>query len=289
LRELARQIKNALQSLRRNCKPIFLGKIAEAEQPQKLRTWLQTELERRYFRVAPETLPVLEDSDLARAHLQAAGLAIHFLGGADPRALEAIEASVAVCTGATILYQPFGVNLTVAEGAWLESFERDLQPPPGGYQRLAGKNEEELLALIDEQITRVQADSGTDIARVKLVLICEKADFEGVWHLKEEIEARRPITVEFPDFLDSPLTATERLRKWHDYLGHGERLLFYYGAAERSRLELLWQTARQCRPGARLDWFLAPPALDEKRRRYPDALWNMDQVSHFIGLEGQTA
>ena len=89
---------------------MFLGRVAESERLQKLREWCGTELERRYFRTVPETLPALDDADQVRADLEAAGLAIHFLGGADPAALDAIETSVAVCSGPTILYQPFGAN-----------------------------------------------------------------------------------------------------------------------------------------------------------------------------------
>jgi hypothetical protein len=74
----------------------------------------------------------------------------------------------------------------------------------------------------------------------------------------------------------------ERLRKWQDYLGHGEVLLFYHGAGERNRLEPIWQKAESSRPGAKRSWFLAPPDVDDKRRKQPDGLWTVDQVIQFV-------
>src|ERR1035438_5852476 len=52
------------------------------------------------------------------------------------RPLEAIETSVEVCTGSTIIYQPFGVDLSADERLWLDDFERRLKAQPGRYQRL---------------------------------------------------------------------------------------------------------------------------------------------------------
>jgi hypothetical protein len=56
--------------------------------------------------------------------------------------------SVEACTGPTVLYQPFGSDLAPDEQLWLDDFERRLKMPPGHYQRLTGKNDHELLALI---------------------------------------------------------------------------------------------------------------------------------------------
>jgi|SRR5947209_7354892 len=105
VRRFAGQLKNALQRLRRGFKPIFLGKTAAAERLQNLRTAYCSELERRHFRTVPESLQVFDDVEAVRTNLQEAGLAVHFLGGADPAALEAIELSAELCAGPTILYQ----------------------------------------------------------------------------------------------------------------------------------------------------------------------------------------
>jgi len=282
LQKFAAQVKNALQKLRRNCKPVFLGKTAETDRSENLRAWCRTELERRHFRTVPESLPALDDPDGVRANLQEAGLSIHFLGGADATALETIETSIAICAGPTILYQPFGAELIVDEQLWLDDFEHQLQATPGRYQRLAGKNDQELLALIDEQITQVHSEAGAGSPQPELALVCEEADLEAARQLKGDLKSRRPLEVESPDFVGSRLKAMERLRKWHDYLSHGDTLLFYYGAAERSRLDLIWQTAMQHRPKARSNWFLAPPDVEYKRQLFPDALWNLDQVVRFL-------
>jgi hypothetical protein len=154
LRKLAGQLRNALQNLRRKCRPVFLGKAAESERAQNLRAWFRAELERRSFRTVPESLPALDDREAVRANVQEAGLAVHFLGGADPSAMEAAETSVEACAGSTLLYQPFGAELSADEQLWLDDFERRLKAPPGQYQRLTGKNDQELLALADEQMTR---------------------------------------------------------------------------------------------------------------------------------------
>jgi hypothetical protein len=290
VKNLALQLKHALQALRGKCRPVFLGKAPESERSQKLREWCGSELERRYFRMVPEALPALDDADQVRSNLQEAGLAIHFLGGADPAALEAIEMSVAVCSGPTILYQPFGAEPVAAERLWLGDFERELRTEPGRYQRLAGKNDQELVAVIDEHIAQVPPRGSTDLPRLELGLVCEELDLEGVRQFKQDLTARRPTAAASPDFLAGRPKSMERLRKWLDYLSRPDTQLFYHGAAERERLELLWQTAQQCKPEGRRHWFVAPPDLDNKRRAYPDALWTIDQVIQFVeGVRGARA
>jgi TIR domain len=283
LREFAGQLRNALGRLRRNCRPVFLGKAAETDRTQNVRAWCRTEVERRLFRTTPESLPALDDPDLVRSSLQEAGLAIHFLGGgADEKVLETIETSIATCSGPTILYQPFEVELVPDERLWLDGFESRMRPEPGRYQRLAGKNEQELLALFDELITNVRTDVDGTRLDAELALICEEVDLEGVRRLKEAIQMKRPTGVAFPDFLGTRLKAMELVRRWGHYLRRGEALLFYYGSAERNRLDLIWQKAEKDRPTARRDWFLVDPNLERKRRQYPNALWNIDQIIDFI-------
>lgn len=77
----------------------------------------------------------------------------------------------------------------------------------------------------------------------------------------------------------------EVVRRWQEYLNCSEALLFYHGVTERERLELIWETAQQHKKNIRHHWFLAPPDLDSKRQMYPDDLWNLQQVIHF--MEGQ--
>jgi TIR domain len=282
----AGQIKGALQKLRRCCKPVFIGKAAERERAQQLRAWCCTELERRHFRTVPESLHILDDVERVSTHLQESGLAIHFLGGTDSAAVEAIEASVSACTGPTILYQSFGTELTPPERLWLADFERHLQTNSGSYQRLAGKNDQELLAVIDEQIGRIRSDAIKPAVHPKLAVVCGESDLESVRQLRDDICTRWHVEIRAPDFLSSDMKSMERVRRWEDYLNRSESLLFYYGATERERLELIWQAAQHHKGNLRGDWFLAPPDLDTKRQRHPDALWNIDQVIHFMeGLQ----
>ncbi len=282
VKKLAIQLKHALQTLRRKCRPVFLGKAPQSEGSDKLRQWCSSEIERRYFRTAPEALLPLDDADQVRANLQEAGLAIHFLGGADPAALDAIETSVAVCSGPTILYQPFGADSPPTERLWLGDFERELRMEPGRYQRLTGKNDQELVAVIDEHIAHVPTPGGADLSRLELALVCEEPDLEDVRQFLQRLGARRPTAAATPEFLAGRPKSMERLRKWLDYLSRADALLFFYGVSDRERLELLWQTAQQCKPDARRHRFVAEPDLEEKRRAHPDALWTIDQVIQFL-------
>jgi hypothetical protein len=152
LLEFAQQLKNALQWLRRNGKPIFLGKAAAIEGSQNFRALFCTELERRYFRIVPEAPSALDEPDEVGANLQKAALAIHFLGASDAATRESIEASIAVRLP-TILYQRFGSSLTPAERSWLDDFERKLEPSARNHYHLIrnGKDHDLLTLVLDLQ------------------------------------------------------------------------------------------------------------------------------------------
>jgi len=283
VRAFAGQLAKALQKLRRNCKPVFLGKTAQTSQAQALRSWCRTEVECRHFRTLPESLLALDDPASIQGNLQEAGVAIHFLGNADAAAMEAIETSVAVCSGTTILYQPWGAHLDANEQLWLDSFERQLESTGGQYQRLAGKNDWELLALFDEIATQIRPEPhASGAAHVELALVCEEPDLGSIQQLNRDIQTQRPTGIALPEFVGSGLRALALMRKWSDYISRAEGLLFYYGASERKRLELIWQKATEEKPTVRRDWFLAPPALEHKKLQHPDALWELDQVIQFI-------
>jgi hypothetical protein len=282
VRRFAGQLKTALQKLRRGCRPVFLGRASETDRLQNLRPWCHAELERRHFRTIPEFLPALEDGELVRASLEEAGLAIHFLGGTCEAALEAIETSICVCQGPTIVYQPFGASLTAEERLWLIDFEAHLPSTPLQYQRLTGKNDQELLEVIDDQLTSFNQLVESIELPPDLALVCEEPDLDDVRELKAEIRARRIMDVSSPDFLIGRLRSMERLRRWQDYMNRSNALLFYQGASQRERLQLMWETAQQNRKDVRCRWFVAPPDLDSKRQIDPQALWNIDQILSFV-------
>ena len=283
LKQLALQLKHALHSLRKKCPPVYLGKVSESRRLETLRDWCGAELQRRCFRTVPEFLPELDDADQVCAHLQEAGSAIHFLGNADAASLDAMETSVALCSGPTILYQPFGAEVTAIERLWLSDFERGLQAQPGRYQRLAGKNDQELVAVIEEHIAQVLSADGAGTTKPAVALVCEEVDLDNARLFEQELESRLPAPLALPAFLEGRPRSMERLRKWVDFFNRSEAQLFYCGAADRERLDLLWQLAEQSSPRGRRGWFVAPPGVDDKRRTYPEALWTLDQVVDFAG------
>jgi hypothetical protein len=279
LRKLAGQLKKALQSLRRKCRPVFLGRIVDPERFRRLRPWCGAELERRYFRTVPESLQALHDEEAVRSALQHAGLAVHFLDQADLSVLNAIETSVEACIGPTILYQSFGGRLSPETELWLGEFERTLTLPPGRYQRIAGKNDQELLSLIDEVVSGTREEPIPIPAKFNLALVCDEVDLLSARRLESDILRRNGPPLAFPDFLGSPMKAMERLRRWNDYLNRGQAYLFYRGAGERQRLEPIWRMAESSRRA----WFLADPAGPPDNE--PDALWTVDQVLQFASHE----
>ena len=136
-----------------------------------------------------------------------------------------------------------------------------------------------MLAFIDEKITSAPREEDSRFERAELALVCDEGDIEGVRHLRNAIKAKRPAyQIQAPDFLETRIRPVDRVRKWHEYLRHSDSLLFYYGSAERNRLAPIWETAKD----HRRNWFLAQPDLDHKRKQDPDALWEVDQVVHFL-------
>ena len=283
LKQLALQLKHALQALRRKCPPVYLGKVSDSPRLEALREWCATELQRRCFRTIPEFLPTFDDADQVREHLRDAGLAIHFLGNADEATLDAMETSVGVCPGPTILYQPFGAEVTTIERLWLTDFERDLQAAPGRYQRLTGKNDQELFAVIEEYIAQNRDHDGAGTTKPAVALVCEDVDLDSARMFQQELDRRLPARLSFPVFLEARPKSMERLRKWVDIFNRTDAQLFYIGSADRERLELLWQLAQQSSPHGSRGWFVASPGVDDKRRQFPEALWTLDQAVDFAG------
>src|ERR1700736_1882466 len=96
LKQFATQVKDALQSLRRKHRPVFLGRAA-TQRSGAVRARCAEELAKRCFRVGPEALPELEDDHALTRNLSEAALAVHFIGGADGWATKAIEISTEAC------------------------------------------------------------------------------------------------------------------------------------------------------------------------------------------------
>jgi hypothetical protein len=137
------------------------------------------------------------------------------------------------------------------------------------------------VAVIDEYIAHIPSGGVADSPKLDLALVCEELDLEAVRQFQQKLGIRHPAAVAFPEFLAGRTKSMERLRKWLDYFSQGDTQLFYYGDAEHERLELLWQMAQQRRPNVRRNWFVAPPDLENKRRKHPEALWTIDQAIQF--------
>lgn len=285
VKQFAGQLKVKLENLRLKCKPVFVGKAPDSAGP--LRSLCCKELNDRKLRTTPYAWTGFRDPQRVTAELASAGLAVHFLGGADHAALEAIQHSIRLCAGPTILFEPYGAALRPHEQGWLEMFEQDVQDlrlDPGRYYRLAGKTVQELIALIDEQITSPPSRAAEPSPTAPLSLVCEKSDLESARRLTAEIRAACTVESQIPEFLSAGLTAIERLRRWEEYLNSSGVQLFFHGAAERKHLLRWWQVAEIQRPTARRHWYLAPPDLAAKLESQPDGLSTAEQVGRLLAI-----
>lgn len=279
---LASQLVAALQDLRQSYKPVYVGKLRAPNQLEDLRDFCCKEIERRHFRTVPESLQILDDINGLAAELQKASLAVHFIGGATDVELDAIQTSFDTCTGTTLLYKPYGLDLTPDERLWLSDFEKQLPAGATNYQRIEGKNNQELIALVEEQLAKSRRVSTAPTPQIQLALICDDLDLPSVRQLKEEILSRRTINVDVPNFLGTRLKAMERLRKWQEFVKSGKALVFYHGEADRERLLTIWQNAELQNQVAHRRWYLAPPNLEAKRQQDPAALWQIEQLLSLV-------
>jgi hypothetical protein len=97
--------------------------------------------------VGPEVLLVFDDETALTRDLRQAALSIHFIGGADDSALLAIERSVEVCPGPTIVCQSPGVQLSPEESIWLTEFERGLNHDSAARCHRVASIDETLFAI----------------------------------------------------------------------------------------------------------------------------------------------
>jgi hypothetical protein len=209
---------------------------------------------------------------------------VHFIGGASDSALRAIEIAAEVCSGATVLYRPFGAPLAPDEELCLTDFERSLNPAGAArYQRLEGKNDQELLAVLEQEITRIRPPAPAGARESALGLICDESDLELARSLRHEIQRRDRLTVSYPDFLESRTTAMERKRKWTELVNTSQALLFCWGQAkETTLLEKIYGLATTARSEARLEWYLSQPDLNRKQQKYPSGISSPEALFGFL-------
>jgi hypothetical protein len=222
--------------------------------------------------------------------LEGAAFSVHFIGGADPPALQTIETAMRFCPGSTIVYRPFGVSETRAEETWLGEFEQRLgMDASGRYQRIEGKNEQELFMVLERELARVRVpapqSSPPDVA---VSVICDEPDLEFAHFLRQEIETRDGLSVACPDFLIARATPMERMRNWTKLVRAGKAFLFCWGLAkDTSLLDHIYTLASQTKPGAARQWYLSGPDLEWKQQRYADAIaqeyeFHYDALNRFL-------
>lgn len=271
LKKFAEQMKIVLQELRQKCKPVFLGRALPGDK-SGVRDLCAMELQKRHFSAGPAELPALDDEVKLTTALKQAVLSVHFIGGANESALRAVEIAAEVCPGATVLYRPYGAKISEDENLWLIEFEKDLKPTTSKYHRLEGKSEQELLLVLEQEITRVQPPAKAAL-EAALGLICEELDLDLARTLRGEIQERDRLKVAYPDFLETKGTAMERRRKWTELLNSSQALLFCWGKAEQTkRLESLYELAARAKPADRVEWYLSQPNLSEKQQKFPQAI-----------------
>jgi hypothetical protein len=279
VRKLATEVMFALQHLRQRYKPVFLGRVPSGY--DELRARCASELQKRYFRVEPEGVHVLNDEAL-RESMRHAALSVHFIGGADPSALRAIEIAAEVCAGATILYRPFSADLTAEERLWLAAFEGSpLLRASGKYQRIEGKDEHELIAVLEQEITRIRPPAPAPAEPAALTVICDQPDLDLARRLRSEIQERAGLRVAYPAFLDKRDTAMERMRSWKKLVNACRTMLVCWSKTQDpTLLENVCHLAVTVSPDALVKWYLTQPELAQKRKRHPDAICQEDQFEY---------
>jgi hypothetical protein len=287
VKKLAAQLKLTLQQLRQKCKPVFLGRALPGL--EKVRSDFVDELQRWNFRVGPEALWVFDDPKQLTVALQEAILSVHFIGGADEWALRAIEIAAEVGGGATILYRPYEARVSGQEEIWLPVFERSPKlKAEGRYQRIEGKNNQELLSVLEQEITRIRPPVFRGAKDAEIGMICDESDLELARLLQHEIEQRDQLLVACPDFLESRSTPMERTRKYTELLNTCKALLFCWGQTkEATLLESIHRLAASGKAGVLLEWYLAQPDLNHKLQMHPKAIcqageFSYDALSHFL-------
>jgi TIR domain len=277
VKRLALQLKAVLEQLRLKCKPVFVGRALPDREGS--RTLCAAELEKRLLRVAP--LPTLDSKDSLTQALKQATLSVHFIGGASEDARLAADIAAAVCPGATILYRPFGASIAVDELLWLEEFERSLKGPRN-YQRIEDKDDQELVAVLEQEITRIRPRAASSTP-AGVSVICDEPDLPLARLLRQEIQAREQFAVSYPAFLEAPLTPSERVRQFTELLKTSQALLFCWGKAGEATL--LQRLAAHARSEAPLEWYLAEPDLEGKRRQFPRAICQAGDEFRYEALE----
>jgi hypothetical protein len=251
---VATDIKDALQKLRNRCGAVFVGPTLRSH--MDLRANLAEYLSEHHFRTTPDPAALLDDSAATQQALVESVCALHFLGGATDQALEALELSTRLSPGPTIIFQPFGAELTEGERFVIDNL------PPEHYPHRIGPNETELKKFLADLLTRTR--EATAAMPAPLGLVCDASDF--AW--AQQFSAPG-LSFEYPRFLQEKLTNMDRLRRLRELVRERHGLLFYHGRSDRRLLDTLWKLADEEQSRAARRWYLDEPELDVKRKERP--------------------
>ena len=250
INRLAVQIKHMLQKLRSHAGSVFVGKPLNSH--MSLRDDLADYLAKQHFRATPEPTALLEDREASQKALSEAVCAVHFVGQSSQQSLTCIEDSIDFCAGPTVLFQPFGAELSAEEDFLL------LKLPEGHYPHQLGPNEIELKKFLEELLTR-RAESAVTAA--SLGLVCDSADISWA----QQFEAAE-LSIVYPRFLQDKLSNQEQLQKWRQLLRGCHGLLFYHGRSSERFLKALEKLADQEKSTPLRRWYLAEPDIEDKKK-----------------------
>ena len=234
-----------------------------------LRANLADYLSEQHFRATPDPAALLDDSAATQKALAESVCALHFVGGATDQALEALELSTRLTPGPTIIFQPFGAELTEGERFVIENL------PPEHYPHRMGPNETELKKFLEDLLTRTR-EAATAMP-ASLGLVCDQADF--AW--AQQFNAQG-LSVEYPRFLQEELTNMDRLRRMRELVRERHGLLFYHGRSDRRLLDSLWRLADEEKSRAARRWSFDEPELDAKRKERPADLPYPEGLDAFL-------
>lgn len=232
-----------VEGLRLMCQPrpkVYIGESIGDERKN-----LRHELTRRGFVVLPETPLAFGDERIIKTQLSESKLAVHFVGQAQGRALEAIEWSCEKCAGRTVVYEVPGQDVTEAENVQLEWIDCNR------HHRIASRNFDQFLQIVMDFLHEVHP------VHSKIGVACEDADRTVADSIASQIE------------LETGYRVRCHGRSLQDY-GKSSAILFYWGAAEGKKL----RQARIVTRGKLEAFYLAepPPKPPEHELDLPNCL-----------------
>jgi len=254
--QLAVGVGILLQKLRNSAGGVFVGATLPSD--MRLRERVADYLSQQRFRAFPDPAALLDDRAATQKALADAVCAVHFVGGAGEEALQAIEDSVQLCQGPTVVFQPFGSTLTVAEELLLNGLA------PDRYPHRPGSNETELNKFLEELVASARRTSAGRAA--SLSLVCEPPDFPWA----EQFQAE-DLSVDYPRFLLEKLTNTDKIRRWRQVVRESQGLLFYEGQSQGALLDAIRRLADEERSTAVRCWYVGEPDVEGKKQRRPAA------------------